>query len=739
MPVNALRITSAASWASGSAPTRSTSRWKACSFASFSSPLVKKGMRATLRHGLPLRWVFTDRVIGGRGICAATLVAVLAGAGSADAKPSAPVLSSDILVKRMVDPAAALKPLPPGVRVVMPSSHDRNGGNQDGGESNGPLAASGTLPPPYVRKEDGGYVLMEFHQPGCLVRTYMSGGPAPPGDTRDFGRLQLFVDGEAKPRFDENVNDLFGNRDARYPRPLVGDYLTSSGGNFAMVPFCFARSLKVRTTSLPFDALSYWQANVLLAPRGTRVTPYDPAVDLRDAAAKLAARPGGRAAAPGSRRQVRLDAGQTATVANLRGPGTIGRLDFSVAPFDLATLRSLSLRVTFDGAGKPQIDVPLASAFGDGIELRAIRSAAFGMDPKAGTGYISLPMPFARSARVQLVAGRTVTATVSGTRGPKPPPGAGVLHIERHTAHAALGADTRVLDAPGSGRVAAIVMDDVDGGPVSGTSPLQRFLEGDERVAIDGSRSPVQYGTGHEEQFNGGYYYELGAYSGLFGGAGPLGTTGLGDGTQSQYRVFADDGMRWSNGIAYGEEHGGGDEQPDTVELTTFSYRAPATLRETGAADVAGDASLTAYFEGEHDGNGTNSTVIAGGTYYPAPDPADSPEGVTARGTTLTGPTDFTLRIDRHNSGVALRGLFDVAPPLQRAAGQRRRPPGRALGVADRGRQPGQALARGRLRPAAEADRRQAADTRDAGAGVAAEGGPLRAEGAVARRCQPVT
>jgi hypothetical protein len=286
------------------------------------------------------------------------------------------------------------------------------------------------------------------------------------------------------------------------------------------------------------------------------------------------------------------------------------------------------------------------------------------MDPKSGTVYLALPMPVARCARVELVAGQAATVTVSGARGPRPPRGSGLLHVEHHTSAAPLGADNRVLDAGGSGRVAAIVMDDVDGGPVSAVTPLQRFLEGDERVCVDGSRSPVQYGTGHEEQFDGGYYYELGAYSGLFGGAGPLGNTGAGDGTQSQYRVFADDGMRWSNAIAYGEEHGGGDEQPDTVELTTFSYRGPATLRQTGSADLAGDRSLTAYFEGEHDGNSTTSTVIAGGSYYPAPDPADSPEGVTARGTTLTGPRDFTLRIDKRNVGVVLRGLFDVAPPL---------------------------------------------------------------------------
>jgi hypothetical protein len=73
---------------------------------------------------------------------------------------------------------------------------------------------------------------------------------------------------------------------------------------------------------------------------------------------------------------------------------------------------------------------------------------------------------------------------------------------------------------------------------------------------------------------------------------------------------------------------------------------------------------LTAYFEGEHDGNSTQSTVIAGGSVYPAPAASQSPEGVTARGIRFAAPVSVTLRVARRNAGVVLRGLFDEAPPL---------------------------------------------------------------------------
>ena len=40
---------------------------------------------------------------------------------------------------------------------------------------------------------------------------------------------------------------------------------------------------------LPGDGLGWWQLNLLLAPAGTPVTPFDPNADLKTAAAKLAA------------------------------------------------------------------------------------------------------------------------------------------------------------------------------------------------------------------------------------------------------------------------------------------------------------------------------------------------------------------------------------------------------------------------------------------------------------------
>ncbi len=562
----------------------------------------------------------------------------------------------------------------------MVSSHDRTGGNVDGGSYGGAGTGIG-LTQTFVRRAGSEYVMYEHDGPGCITRTFFATAGPPLGSAEPFGRLKVFIDGEAEPSFDEELTEFYAGRVSGYPGPLVGDQDVSSGGTYSYVPFCFNRSVEVRTTGVPVsDGIGWWQMNLLLAPDGTKVEPFDRATDMSGDAGILNStgmRPRGKPEFTASR--VIVDGAAELPIARLGGAGTVEYLRFAVDPFDIETLRALSLRVSVGGR-PPDIDVPLASLFGDGIETRPIDAAGFGMDPAAGTGYFALPIPFRRGGEIELVAadGAKAEVTVDGWLGPKVPKTAGRLIGEYHVEQAAEGSDTRIIDTAGSGRLASVVMDILDGGPASGQNPLQRFLEGDERIHIDGSRSPSFYGTGHEEFSNAGFYFANGAFTRELGGAGPLGSTPGGAGTQSQYRVFADDGPRWSSAIEHGHEHGGGDEQPAQVGVTSFSYRARPTLTESdqllpadaasaSAHELAGASEateLSAYFEGDLDGNSTTSTVVIGGSYYPAPDPATSPQGLTAQGIRFAGPITARLDVDPDNEGVVLRGLFDQQAPF---------------------------------------------------------------------------
>src|SRR5439155_12604070 len=169
---------------------------------------------------------------------------------SADAAPTGtpgpPVLSSLLMLARLSDPGEASRPLPPEVAVTQYSSHDRTGRTFDGGWYH--TGWNVDQPPTYLRKDAGGMVLAEEERPGCIVRMWFTGVSPGNGGVADWGRIQILFDGEAAPRFDVDAGDFFSGRIPAFPRPLVGDRVDSSGGNYSYVPLCYSRSIKVKTT-----------------------------------------------------------------------------------------------------------------------------------------------------------------------------------------------------------------------------------------------------------------------------------------------------------------------------------------------------------------------------------------------------------------------------------------------------------------------------------------------------------
>jgi hypothetical protein len=301
------------------------------------------------------------------------------------------------------------------------------------------------------------------------------------------------------------------------------------------------------------------------------------------------------------------------------------------------------------------------------------------MVPAKKEGYFALPIPYRRGVKVEVAAARPATVQLKAWRGAPVRRAVGRLYGKRRIETTTQGSDFSVIHSRGSGRLAALVLDVLDGGPLGGSGGAQFFMEGDERVHVDGARSPSIHGTGTEDTFNGGFYYRSGAFTLPTHGAGPFVTRPDGHGAQSQYRVFAGDGVLWTSALDFGMEHGGGDEFPgEIVAATTFSYRRAATARRTDSIAFGNPASesahslvgaferrsLTAYFEGDHDGNAAASTVVVGGSYYPAPPPEASAEGVAATGVAFAGPLSLTLRVDPRARGIVLRRLADQAPPL---------------------------------------------------------------------------
>lgn len=107
----------------------------------------------------------------------------------------------------------------------------------------------------------------------------------------------------------------------------------------------------------------------------------------------------------GNRDWVEVDAGETKTLAEIKGPGCIRHIWMTMGfPHD-DYLRRVILRLYWDGASEPSVECPIGDFFGLGHARRKnFVTAVLMMSPEDGRGFNSWwPMPFRRGARLEVV------------------------------------------------------------------------------------------------------------------------------------------------------------------------------------------------------------------------------------------------------------------------------------------------------------------------------------------------
>src|SRR5690606_1843976 len=156
------------------------------------------------------------------------------------------------------------------------------------------------------------------------------------------------------------------------------------------------------------------------------------------------------------------------------------------------------------------VDAPLGEFFGSGLGLYPVRSLMFGMDPATKTLRAWWPMPYAESVTVELFNGSAhVLEGVQSTTAVSDDPSwkqrldageVGRFHGTTNREATPLGRDHGFLDTTGAGRVVGVVQT-VEGRVATGK--IRAYLEGDERLFVDGSASPDVHGTGTEDFYEG--------------------------------------------------------------------------------------------------------------------------------------------------------------------------------------------------------------------------------------------
>ncbi|MCX6150911.1 MAG: DUF2961 domain-containing protein [Ignavibacteriales bacterium] len=258
--------------------------------------------------------------------------------------------------------------------------------------------------------------------------------------------------------------------------------------------------------------------------------------------------------------------GKSATLANIKGPGVIAQMWVTISSRDPYFLRRILLRMYWDGENNPSVEAPIGDFFGTGFQYKQYISQFVGMT--SGGYYCYFPMPFNKSARIEIVneTGQDIISFY--------------YHIDYQKLEKSLEKDVAyfhswwhrdaktnpkenylILDAEGNGHFVGVNMS------MQGYDGNLWFLEGDEMVYVDGEKFPSIYGTGTEDYFNGGWYFNKGEFSAPYHGVI------VKDDSLSRiavYRFHLGDVIPFKKSLRFTIEHGHANEE--TVDYSSTAY-----------------------------------------------------------------------------------------------------------------------------------------------------------------------
>ena len=364
----------------------------------------------------------------------------------------------------------------------------------------------------------------------------------------------------------------------------------------------------------------------------------------------------------------------------------------------LSFLNDIRLRICWDGNTVPSVDACLSSFFAQsrfGLDSPnfavAARTIPVGIDEDDFL-YCYFPMPFAQRAKIELVAG-TLSAKAKANieyeiqykecAGSFSDIGyftAREVHVNKSENDTS---NITVLKVSGSGKLVGLTSNmEQSKMNVKGEAS---FLEGDERIYVDGSKTSAICGSGKEDFHGGSYYFYGGPYVLPYSGCSYNSKWGFNSEPGSwnpykcsAYRFMINDYVPFRNGIQFDLEHGSHmnypgwpDEEKDAPNhdqeeshYLAFYYHNPKpAMMLTDTLEIGNAVSQAA-----HNYDQTNKTAITKTGNWDRNGYYDQTNH-TASGMAFSNATDsvFTLAIDRDSNGVMLRRLMWYADANQEA------------------------------------------------------------------------
>ena len=283
-------------------------------------------------------------------------------------------------------------------------------------------------------------------------------------------------------------------------------------------------------------------------------------------------------------------------------------------------------------------------------------------------------MPFAHTAHIILV--NTTGDPVPGidcdvvtTPDPQWAPAlasgrAGYFTARSRAGPTTVGQDWLFAEEPGHGKFVG-VSHTIRGSRIktSFSDDAPYFLEGAERVYTDGSASPQWYGTGTEDFYEGGWYFNNGTrYSDPLTGQPNQRTAagGCADYCVAVYRLMLAEAIGYHSAIRFGIEHGKRNMVQPDYSSTAFLYTQPDDTI-TPSDDINTTDPVSRLLHRYTDAPGTDEMLIS------AYEGNDDTRPIAGLVRTTHAAITFDVQIRPDNHGILLRRTSDQSAGYQSA------------------------------------------------------------------------
>lgn len=265
-----------------------------------------------------------------------------------------------------------------------------------------------------------------------------------------------------------------------------------------------------------------------------------------------------------------VEPGQTLTLLDHQGAGVIRRFWVTIAPRSNRDIHCQAiLRMYWDGETTPSVECPIGAFFGIGFgEQRDYISLP--LNETSGGYNCYWPMPFHKSAKWTLEnrSSRKIDAfyyNIDYTTYDSIAPDQRHFHAQyRRENPTAKGKNYTILDTTGEGHFVGTALF------MQGRRAKRLgFLEGDEMVYFDGAEKPAIIGTGTEDYFSSGWYFDRGTYSAPFHGVVIKDEPGA---RISAYRWHVEDAMPFKRSIRVTIEHGTNNDTEGDYSSVAYYY-----------------------------------------------------------------------------------------------------------------------------------------------------------------------